>query len=89
MCLWVRARSWLLIGLGVSAASIVVIYLGSYIFLLFVDRDALRSESYTLSKLAIVKGLVGDNISGLRRLESGPSLEPPSQQLIPMDGDKS
>jgi hypothetical protein len=65
-CLWAHAPDWLLIGLGVSAALMVILYAGAYIYLLISDRDALRSERFTLSKLAIEKGLVGDNISGLK-----------------------
>jgi hypothetical protein len=29
------------------------------------DRDALRSETYIIKKLAIEKGYIGDDISGL------------------------
>lgn len=32
---------------------------------MFHNPDALRSESYSLSKMAIERGLVGDSISGV------------------------
>lgn len=55
---------WVLSYLGVAFAFTMAIYLLSYCYLLFTDRDALRSESFTIKKLAIEKGLVGDNITG-------------------------
>ena len=42
----------------------MVLYLGAYIFCLFTDKDALRSETYSIQKLAIEKGFVGDSIMG-------------------------
>lgn len=85
-CLWAHAPDWLLIGIGLSAAVIVLIYVGSYLFLLVVDRDALRSESFALSKLAISKGLVGDNLSGMREPEA---LESSPKPMIAVDGKDS
>lgn len=42
----------------------VITYLGSYLYFLIKDPDALRSERYSLQKLAIEKGLYGDNLIG-------------------------
>lgn len=42
----------------------VLVYLGSYIYLLKTNPDALRSERYSLEKLAIEKGVYGDNLIG-------------------------
>jgi hypothetical protein len=36
----------------------------AYFFLLFNDRDALRSERFTLSKMAIEKSVTGDSLKG-------------------------
>jgi hypothetical protein len=46
------------------------LYLSAYVFCLFRDRDALRSERYSLQKLAIEKQLIGDDRAGILELES-------------------
>ena len=43
----------------------VVIFLGSYIYFAMKQPDALRSEKFTLSKMAMEKNLIGDNRAGL------------------------
>jgi hypothetical protein len=53
--------SWLLALLIVAAA----IYSFAYLYCLFKDRDALRSEKYSLQKLAIEQNLLGDNSVGM------------------------
>ena len=50
--------------LGVSAAVAIVLYLIAYIYFAFKNPDELRSESYSIQKLAIEKGFIGDSISG-------------------------
>lgn len=61
----VNAPSWtiiffsIIIGLGIS------IFCFAFIYCLFKDRDALRSEKYSIQKMAIEKGVYGDNIVGL------------------------
>lgn len=51
--------------LGISVA----LYIAAYLFCLFTDKDALRSERYSLNKMAIERGLFGDNVTGLLREE--------------------
>ena len=51
----------------------MLLYLFTYIFCLFTDKDALRSENYSISKLAIEKGIIGDNITGM--------VEPSSEEI--------
>ncbi|HPQ43898.1 MAG TPA: hypothetical protein PKZ42_06675 [Syntrophales bacterium] len=60
------APSWILIGIASALAVVLTTFLGAYIYFLIKSPDALRSESYTLSKMAIERGLVGDNLTGLR-----------------------
>ena len=60
-----KAPGWLGVALAVLTTVSVAFYLGSYLFLLFKDRDTLRSERYTLQKLAIEKGLYGDSLVGI------------------------
>ncbi len=47
----------------------MVLYLTAYLYCLFKDRDALRSETYSIQKLAIEKGFVGDDLSGSLEVE--------------------
>ena len=62
----VDAPSWLLSVLSIAFGVVLGVFIGAYIFLLIKHPDALRSESYTLSKMAIERGLIGDSLSGLR-----------------------
>lgn len=65
LSLWAGAPVWLLLIEGISFVLVLFTFLFSYLYLLMTDKDALRSETFTLSKMAIEKGLVGDNIVGL------------------------
>jgi hypothetical protein len=60
----VNAPLWILILLACFAGLIALIYLASYIYFGLRNPDALRSEKFTLSKLAIERSVVGDNLSG-------------------------
>lgn len=55
---WVRLFPIVLFGAAFA------VYIGAFLYLLFRDKDALRSETYSLKKLAIEQGLVGDNETG-------------------------
>lgn len=60
-----NAPAWLLIGVGIALSLVLLIFLGAYLFLLLRNPDALRSEHFFLSKMAIEKGLIGDDVAGL------------------------
>jgi Flp pilus assembly protein TadB len=60
-----KAPSWLLISNVVALGVFIAIYAFAYVYCLLTDRDALRSEKYSLHKLAIEHGLIGDANSGL------------------------
>jgi hypothetical protein len=64
-----------------SAESIA--FLVAYFILLFVDRDALRSERFTLSKLAIEKSVTGDSLRGFTALDIG------DQDILPAPAETS
>jgi hypothetical protein len=67
----VKAASWVLWLFGVAAGVGILIYLSAFIFCLFTDReDLLRSETYSIQKLAIEKGFVGDSVSGIFEQET-------------------
>ena len=61
----IKAPEWLTIALFVMTSIAGVGYLIAYFYLLFVDRDYLRSERYYLEKMPIERGLIGDNQSCL------------------------
>jgi hypothetical protein len=42
-----------------------ILYLVAYVYFMFKDREALRSEKYSIQRLAIEKGLIGDSLYGL------------------------
>ena len=67
-----KASDWLLVVLVVAFGLVLITFISSYIFLLRNNPDALRSESYTLSKMAMERGLIGDSGTGLMEVtESG------------------
>lgn len=68
--LWAKAPSWLIITISVAIVSVLVAFLFAYLFLLNRNVDALRSEAFSLTKMRIEKGLVGDDATGLRHLFS-------------------
>jgi hypothetical protein len=61
------------LGVGVTFVALTVLavggYLVAYFYLMIKDRDSLRSERYSIQKLAIEKGIVGDNISGVLSID--------------------
>lgn len=80
MLLVVGAPPWLIILLAVLVAAVFVAFCVSFFFLLFKNPDALRSETYSLSKYAIDKGLYGDSLVGVHEMlelpGGGPVLPP-------------
>ncbi|MGA2725820.1 MAG: hypothetical protein ABSG79_25850, partial [Bryobacteraceae bacterium] len=74
---YLRSPIWLLILLSSSIGVSVLLYLFAYLFCLFKDRPALRSERYSIQRLAIEKGFVGDTTAGIFRVE-GPVRGNPS-----------
>ena len=61
--------AWVLILLGSCAGVLVVAFLIAYFILLFKDPDALRSERFTLSKMALEKSVTGDSLVGFSNAE--------------------
>ena len=49
------------------------------------DPDYLRSERFSLSKLAIERGLYGDSLTGLRAMERPSEKESEAKLLIDLD----
>jgi hypothetical protein len=59
------APFWLLVCQSIATGFVLAIYIFAYLYLLFRNTDALRSEHFILSKMAIERGLVGDSHQGL------------------------
>lgn len=59
-----KAPSWVTILFGSMCGASAILFLVAYVYCLFSDRDALRSERYSIQKLALEKGY-GDNFIGL------------------------
>ncbi len=56
---------WLLMALAGFTGLSVFLYFGAYLYFMFKDPDALRSEKFNIEKMAIQKGITGDNESGV------------------------
>lgn len=57
--------AWIQILLAILLSVASLIYFGVYIFFAVKSPDSLRSETFTLSKLAIEKSMRGDDLVGL------------------------
>lgn len=75
---WLGLSLWLVGTFATLMALSAALYLAAYVYCLFKDRDALRSESYSIQKLAIEKQLVGDDRAGILELE----IEPATNRLL-------
>ncbi|OFX25759.1 MAG: hypothetical protein A2041_14620 [Bacteroidetes bacterium GWA2_31_9b] len=60
-----NSPNWLIIMFSIIMGVAILIFFFSYIYCLFTDKDAIRSEKYSIQKLAIEKGLYGDNVTGI------------------------
>src|SRR5260221_115953 len=75
-----NAPHWLLVIFSCLLVLNMLLYAASYIFCLITDRDALRSETYSLQKIAIEHGLYGDRRIGI--IEPEPHNDTP---LLPVN----
>ncbi len=53
---WLKLSTWMMPVLVVTFALLLITLLGSYIFLLYKNPDALQTESFMLGKMAIERG---------------------------------
>ncbi len=79
------APIWLGVLFAVFCGLTMFLYLFSYVYFMFKDKDALRSETYSIQKLAIEKGFVGDSIKGVFELKTAAAIK----QLQESSGDAS
>lgn len=81
--IYAGAPAWIVAALGISLLTGVFLYFACYVFCLVYDRDALRSEKHSISKMAIEHGVYGDNNSGVISLPPQESRSLPSPQDLP------
>lgn len=67
--LYAKPSEWVLVVLAVALVASILLYGFAYVFCLLNDRDALRSEKYSLQKFALEHNLIGDSTAGLFRSE--------------------
>jgi len=53
------------IGLFVITTVCIAVTIGAYFYFMFRNPDYLRSERFSLQKMAIERGIVGDNLQGI------------------------
>src|SRR6266404_2714739 len=59
---------WLLKFFAITLAVVLALLIFAYLYFMFKNPDALRSENYSLVKTAIEKRVVGDSLTGLREI---------------------
>lgn len=63
------APEWVLKSIVYLLIGFMVLYAIAFGFFAITDSDALRSEKYKLQKMAIEHGLLGDSLTGLKKVE--------------------
>jgi uncharacterized MAPEG superfamily protein len=71
-----KAPVWIMVIVAIAMISASVFFLYCFLYLMKNDPDSLRSETYLVSKLAIQKGMMGDNLIGLIQDSTSPTLLP-------------
>lgn len=59
------APDWLLVIVTALFFLCSVTFIGAYLYFMFKNPDALRSERFTLNKMAMERGFIGDDYAGL------------------------
>lgn len=72
---------WVVVAFAAFAGLAALLYLGAYVYFMCRNPDALRSEKFTIEKMAIEHQLVGDSARGITKVDGLPSasIEPPPQ----------
>ncbi len=65
LCVRLGVARWIVTLLAIGMAVMLVLFVFTYLFFMFKNPDVLRSEHFHLSKMAIERGLIGDNLHGL------------------------
>jgi hypothetical protein len=69
-----HAPDWMQVFVAVMFGADFATFLGTHIYFALVNPDALRSERFSIQKMAIQHRLVGDSVSGLFDIREGAQL---------------
>lgn len=83
-----NAPEWALALVVYALIGSIILYMLAYVFCLFMDRDALRSEKYSLHKMAMEHGLLGDNEAGLFDPKEDMKLPPNTETAVQIEHTK-
>jgi lipopolysaccharide export LptBFGC system permease protein LptF len=61
---YLRFSLWLLILFVILTCISFILFLWAFVYCLIKSPESLRSEKYSIQKMAIEKGIIGDNITG-------------------------
>lgn len=76
--------TWLTISMLCFALLVGVSAIVAYFYFAKTEPDSLRSERFSLSKMAIEKGIIGDNTTGtFEEIETVSAIEPASVRSLP------
>lgn len=70
------STGWFANVLGALCVMSIVLYILAYIYFALTDKDALRSEKYSIQKMAIQKGFIGDDQTGYIPISNEPAAGP-------------
>lgn len=73
-CFRFGAPLWVGAAVGILACLGSIVYLGAYVYFALTDKDALRSETYSIQKLALERRLVGDDASWSNAIVASPDV---------------
>jgi hypothetical protein len=59
------APKWMLVGVFAMLCLCFLLFIVAYIYFCITNPDALRSEKFALTKMAIERGISGDNLAGI------------------------
>jgi hypothetical protein len=83
-----KAPPWILALLACFAGLTVLCYLGSYVYCLRIDRECLRSETYSIQRMKIDRGLIGDSVTGVIDVRKSPRNKLIGQEVHPTNGEE-
>ena len=75
---WEQSPAWLTAFLAVVSGVAFTVYIAAFLYLLIHDRDALRSETYSLRKMALQQGSAEDSLAGVLDTDD---TSPPDQRV--------
>lgn len=85
---WIEADNWIIIMFGIISGISICLFLFSFIYALFKNPDYLRSEKYTIQKMAIERGFFGDDMIGQIKIETKEDLKLIEKESLKLESDK-